>query len=91
MHGVANATMESGVMLMGEELGRKTSLLDHGLIKFLIFFFDGGWGIYQMEWVCSAFGSRMDQKQRDRCFLLEGSRWLFPGILLCAGSTQVEK
>ncbi len=41
--------------------------------------------MYQMEWVCSAFGSRMDQKQRNWCFLLEGSHWLFPGILLCAG------
>ncbi len=39
MHGVANGTMESGVMLMGEELGRKTSILDHGLIKFLIVFY----------------------------------------------------
>ncbi len=36
-------------------------------------------------------GSRMDQKQRDLCFLLEGLRWFFSGILLCAGSTQAEK
>jgi hypothetical protein len=39
MHGAANGTMESGVMRMGEELGRKTSILEHGLIKFLIEFF----------------------------------------------------
>ena len=39
MHGVANGTMESGVVRMGEELGRKTSILEHGLINFLIVFF----------------------------------------------------
>ncbi len=39
MHGVANGSMESGVMCMGEEPGRKTSILDNGLIKFLIIFF----------------------------------------------------
>ncbi len=39
MHGVANGTMESGVMRMGEGLGRKTSILEHGLIKFLAVFF----------------------------------------------------
>ncbi len=38
-HGVADDTMESGVMRMGEEPGRKTSILEHGLIKFLIVFF----------------------------------------------------
>ncbi len=79
-------------MRMGEEPCRVTPILEHRLINFLIvFFFDGGGGMYQMEWVCSAFASRMDQKQRDWCFLLEGLRWLFPGILLCAGSAQVEK
>ncbi len=39
MYGVANGTMESGVMRMGGELGRKTSILEHMLIKFLILFF----------------------------------------------------
>jgi hypothetical protein len=39
MHGVANGTMEMGVMRMGEEPGRKTSILEHGLIKILIEFF----------------------------------------------------
>ncbi len=39
MHAVANGTMKSGVMRMGEEPGRKTLMLDHGLIKFLILFF----------------------------------------------------
>jgi hypothetical protein len=39
VHGVANGTMESGVMCLGEESGCKTSILDHGLIKFLILFF----------------------------------------------------
>ncbi len=36
MHGVANGTMESGVMRMGEELCRKTPILEHRLVKFLI-------------------------------------------------------
>ncbi len=36
--------------------------------------------MYQMEWVCSVFGSRMNQKQREWCFLLEGSRWLSLGF-----------
>ncbi len=36
---VANGTMESGVMRMGEEPSCKTTILDHGLIKFLIEFF----------------------------------------------------
>ncbi len=39
MHAVANGTMESGVMRMGEALGCKTSILEHGLIKLLILFF----------------------------------------------------
>ncbi len=39
MNGVANGTMESGVMLMGEKPGRKTSILEHGLINILILFF----------------------------------------------------
>ncbi len=39
MHGVAHGTMESGVMRMGEEPGRKTSILEHGLKKNLILFF----------------------------------------------------
>ena len=38
-HVVAYGTMESGVMLMGEKPGRKTSILEHGLVKFLILFF----------------------------------------------------
>ncbi len=38
MHAIANATMESGVMRMGQEPGRKTSTLEHGLIKVLIVF-----------------------------------------------------
>ena len=39
MHDVAYGTMESGVMRMNEEPSRKTSILEHGLIKFLILFF----------------------------------------------------
>jgi hypothetical protein len=39
MHGVANGTMKSGLIRIGEEPGRKTSILVHGLIKFLIVFF----------------------------------------------------
>jgi hypothetical protein len=39
MHYKANGTMELGVVRMGEEPGRKTSILDHGLIKFLAVFF----------------------------------------------------
>ncbi len=44
MHGVANGAMESGVMRMGEEPGCKTSILEHGLIKFLIVLFLMGAG-----------------------------------------------
>ncbi len=38
MHDVADGTKELGVVRMGEEPGRKTSILDHGLIKFMIIF-----------------------------------------------------
>ena len=39
MHAVANGTMESGVMRMGEEPGCKTSIMEHGLIKLMIVFY----------------------------------------------------
>ncbi len=39
MHDVTDVTMESGVMHMGGEPGRKTSILEHGLIICLIVFF----------------------------------------------------
>ncbi len=41
-HGVANDTMESGVMRMSEEPGRKTSILEHRVDRISdFFFFDG--------------------------------------------------
>ncbi len=39
MHGVAAGNMQSGVRRMVDELGPKTSILEHGLVKFLILFF----------------------------------------------------
>jgi hypothetical protein len=90
MHDVANGTMELEVMRMGEEPGRKTLIVEH-VNQISDCIFDGGGGMYHVEWACSAFGSRMDKKHRDCCLLLEGSHWLFREILLCVGSAQVEK
>ena len=92
MHGVANGTMESGVMRMGEELCRKTPILEHRLVKFLIDTFLMAEGV-SITWSGFAvlLGRGWTRNSEIGVICWRGYAGFFSGILLCAGSPRVEK